>query len=82
MTDVKNDLAHLRQLLGVLVRTERCGETKAVIAASRLDSMEREQHEADDTEHEATFQEALTHQSKAVKVLVGKKVRRQGQRLR
>ena len=28
MTDVKNDLAHVRELLGVLVRRERCAETK------------------------------------------------------
>ena len=34
--------------------------------------MERQQHEADDAEHEANFQEALTNQSKAVKVLVDK----------
>ena len=34
--------------------------------------MEREQHEADDAEHEANLQEAFTNQSKAVKVLVYK----------
>ena len=34
--------------------------------------MEREQHEADDAEHEANLQEALSSQSKAVKVLVDK----------
>ena len=33
---------------------------------------EREQHEADDDEHEANLQEALTNQTKAVKVLVDK----------
>ena len=70
MTDVKNVLAHVRELLGVLVRRERCAETKAEIAARRLDRMEREQHEADDAEHEANLQEALTNQSKAAKVLV------------
>ena len=48
MTDVKNDLAHVRELLGVLVRRERCAETKAEIADRRLDRMERERHEADD----------------------------------
>ena len=38
MTDVKNDLAHVREMLGVLVRRERCAETKAAeIAARRLD---------------------------------------------
>ena len=72
MTDVKNELAHIRELLGVLVRKGRCAETNAEIAARRLDRMEREQHEADDTEYEANLQEALTNQSKAVKVLVDK----------
>ena len=42
ITDVKNDLAHVRELLGVLVRRARCAETKAEIAARRLDRMERE----------------------------------------
>ena len=55
-----------------MVRKERCAETKAEIAARRLDRMEREQHEADDAEHEANLQEALQNQSKAVKVLVDK----------
>ena len=55
MTDVKKKLAHVRELLGVLVRRERCTETKTEIAARRLDRMEREQYEADDAEHEATF---------------------------
>ena len=68
MTDVKNDLAHVRELLGVLVRRERRAETKTEIAARRLDRMEREKHEADDAEHEANLQEALSSQSKAVKV--------------
>ena len=67
MTDLKNDLAHAREMLGVLVRRERSAETKAEIAARRLDRMEREQHEADDAEHEANLQEALSNQSKAVK---------------
>ena len=70
MKDVKSEL--LRELIGVLVRKERCAETRAEIAARRLDRMEREQHEADDAEHEANLQEALTNQSKAVKVLVDK----------
>ena len=34
--------------------------------------MEREQHEADDAEHEANLQDPLSSQSKAVKVLVDK----------
>ena len=72
MTDVKNDLAHVREMLGVLVRRERSAETKAEIAARRLDRMEREHHEADDAEHEVNLQEALANQSKAVKVLVDK----------
>ena len=72
MTDVRNDLAHVREMLGVLVRRERSAETKAEIAARRLDRMEREQHEAEDAEHEANLQEALSNQSKAVKVLVDK----------
>ena len=59
MTDVKNDLAHVRELLGVLVRRERRAETKTEIAARRLDRMEREQHEADDAEHESSLEEAL-----------------------
>ena len=60
MTDLKNDLAHVREMLGVLVRRERCAETKMEIAARRLDRMEGEQHEADDAEHEANLQEALS----------------------
>ena len=72
MTNVKNELAHIRELLGILVRRERCAETKAEIAARGLDRMEREQLEADDAEHEANLQQALASQSKAVKVLVDK----------
>ena len=72
MTDVKNELAHVREMIGILVRRERYAENKAEIAARRLDRMERERHEADDTEYEANLQEALTNQSKAVKVLVDK----------
>ena len=72
MTDVKNELAHVRELLGVLVRRERCAEAKTEIAARRLDRMERERHEADDAQYEANLEEALTNQSKAVKVVVHK----------
>ena len=82
MTDVKNDLAHVRELLGVLVRREKCAETKTEIAARRLDRMEREQTEADDAEHEANLQEALANHSKAVKVGCRQMVRRQGLWLR
>ena len=42
MTDVKNDFAHVRELLGVLVRRERCAEAKTEIAARRLSERERE----------------------------------------
>ena len=72
LRDVKNELTEVRELVGILVRRERSAETKAEIAARRLDRMEREQHEVDDAEHEANLQEALTNQSKAVKVLVDK----------
>ena len=72
MSDVKNELAHVREMLGVLRTRERSAESKAEVAARRLDRMEREQTEADDAEHEANLQEALANQSKAVKVLVDK----------
>ena len=54
-----------RKSYSVLVRRERCAETKAEIAARRQD-------EADDAEHDANFQEAHTNQSKTVKVVVDK----------
>ena len=72
MSDVKNELAHVREMVGVLVRRERSAEHKAEAATRRQDRMEREQTEADDDEHEANLQEALANQSKAVKVLVDK----------
>ena len=40
MKDVKSELLHVRKLIGVLVRKERCAETRAEIAASRLDTNE------------------------------------------
>ena len=52
---------------------ERCAKVKKEIAARRLDKMERRNGEADDAEHEANLQEALTNQSKAVKVVVDKR---------
>ena len=64
LRDVKNELMHVRELVGVLVRRERSAENNAEIAARRLDRMERE--------HEANLQEALANQSKAVKVVVDK----------
>ena len=71
LRDVKNELTQVREL-GILVRRERSTETKAEIASRRLDRMEQEQHEVADAEHEANLQEALTNQSKAIKVLVDK----------
>ena len=40
MKDVKSELLHVRELIGVLLRKERCAETRAEIAASRLDRLE------------------------------------------
>ena len=34
MKDVKSELPHVRELIGVLVRKEKCAETRAEIAAS------------------------------------------------
>ena len=56
MTDVKSELLHVRELIGVLVRKERCAETRAEIAARRPDSLERKQDEQDDKEREANLQ--------------------------
>ena len=39
--DLKSDLVHFRELLGILVRKERSAEAKAEIAARRLNRMER-----------------------------------------
>ena len=72
MRDLKSDLAYIRELLGVLVRKERCAETKAEIAARRLDRMERERDQESEAECEGTLEEALTNQSKVVKVIVDK----------
>ena len=68
--DLKSDLVHTRELLGVLVRKERCAETKAEIAARRLDRMERERDQESEAECEATLEEALTDHSKVMKVIV------------
>ena len=70
--DVKSELRHVRELVGVLVRRERCAETKAEIATRRLTRMEKERDEESETECEATLEEALTNQSKVVKVIVDK----------
>lgn len=45
MRDVKSELLHVRELLGVLVRRERCAEVKTEIAVRRLDKMENEKDE-------------------------------------
>ena len=70
--DVKSELLQVRELVGDLVRRERCAEVKTEVAARRLDRMEREKDDADDAEREANFQEALTDQSKVVKLIVDK----------
>ena len=72
MRDVKSELLQVRELVGVLVRRERCAEVKTEVAARRLERMEREKDEADDAEHEAELQEALENQAKVVKLIVDK----------
>ena len=70
--DLKSDLVHIRELLGVLVRKERPAEAKAETAARKLDKMERERDQESEAECEATLEEALTNQSKVVKVIIDK----------
>ena len=70
--DVKTELLQVRELVGVLVRRERHAEVKTEVAARKLDRMEREKDDADDAEREADLQEALTDQSKVVKLIVDK----------
>ena len=70
--DVKTELLQVRELVGVLVRRERCAEVKTEVAARRLDRMEREKDDADDAEREADLQEALADQSKVAKLMVDK----------
>ena len=72
MKDVKSELLHVREVIGVLVRKERCAETKAEIAARKLDRLEREQDEQDDKEREANLQEALGDKTKVVKLVIDK----------
>ena len=69
---MNSELLHVRELIGVLVRKERCAETSAEIAASRLDRLEREQDEQDDKESETNLQEALSDKTKAVKLVIDK----------
>ena len=42
VSDMKSELLRLRELVGVLVRRERCAEVKMEVAARRLDWMEHE----------------------------------------
>ena len=70
--DVKSELLQIREQVGVLVRRERCAETKAEIATRRLNRMEKERDEESEAQCEATLEEALTNQSKVVKVTVDK----------
>ena len=70
--DVKSELLQVRELVGVLVRRERCAEVKTEVAARRLERMEREKDDADDAEHEADLEEALADQTKAVRLAVDK----------
>ena len=68
--DLKSDLVHIRELLGVLVRKERSAEAKAEIAVRRLNRMERERDQESEAECEATLEEAPADHSKVVKVIV------------
>ena len=70
--DVQSELVQVRELVGVLVRRGRRVEAKTEIAVRRLDRMEREQDEGEDAVHEVTLQEALTNQTKVVKLVVDK----------
>ena len=72
MRDLKSDLVHIRELLGVLVRKERSAEAKAEIAARRLNRMERERDQESEAECEASLEEALADHSKVVRVIVDK----------
>ena len=69
---MQSELLQVRELVGVLVRRERCVEAKTEVAARRLTRMEREKDEVDDAEHEAGLQEALTNQAKVARLVVDK----------
>ena len=60
--DLKIDLVHIRELLGILVRKERSAEAKAEIAARRLNKMEQERDEESEAECEVTMEEAAREQ--------------------
>ena len=70
--DLKSDLVHIRELLGVLVRKERSAEAKVEMAARRLNRMERERDQDSEAESETTLEEALADHSKVVRVIVDK----------
>ena len=72
MRNVRSEILQVRELVGVLVHRERCAETKAEIATRRLTRMEKERDEESEAECEATLEEAVTNQSKVVKVIVDK----------
>ena len=63
MRDVKSDLLHVREQIGVVVRRDEdggCGQK------------EREKDDINDAEHEADLQEAVVNQTKAVRLVVDK----------
>ena len=71
MRNVQSELRQVREQVGVLVRRERCAETKTELATRRLNRMEK-RDEGSEAECEATLEEALINQSKVVKVIVDK----------
>ena len=72
MRDVKSELIQVRELVGILVRRERCAEARTEIAARKLDRLQKGKDDTDDAESEATLQEALTNNTKVVKLAVDK----------
>ena len=72
MRDVKSELMQVREPVGILVHRERCAEARTEIASRKLDRTEKEKDEADDVENEATLQDALTNNTKVVKLVVHK----------
>ena len=69
---MKSELLEVRELIGVLVSRESSAETRAEIAARRLDRMEREKDEVEDAEYETSVEEALTNMSKVAKMIINK----------
>ena len=72
MRDVKSDLLQVRELVGILVRSDRWFEAETEVAARRLARMEQAKDEVDDAEHEADLQGALMNQAKVVRLVVHK----------